>query len=315
MKKNIKHRLELLKIKKSITDQERYSSSSDLVSPSDYIKISWMLLKSLNSGRATPIHVQHTREYIIKACGLSLIETYPVFAWVIQNAIKRLSYTDQSSTILRFIFEATLLGVKLAEKITIRTSNLSNQTISFLSKQVDDKSILIGAGDRDVAINYIRNWMEKNLKDYLIICDPYFGLKELEILKYVRSVCTNCRVSILTSIKHLENEKVEEPWDKTFKDYWHMGISDQDPPDTFIYIIGTQSQGNSPFHDRWWITNGSGLRIGTSLNSLGLGKSSEISVLSKDEAQLLNCELEQYISRTKREYNGERLKYNVFTLI
>ncbi len=311
MKKNIKRHHELLKIKKNIIDQK---GSSDTVKPSDYIKISWMLLKSLNAGRVNPIHHQQSREYIIKTCGLSLIECYPVFAWTIQNAIIRLSYTDQSSTIIRPMFEATLVGAELAQKITIKATKQNKQTLSFLSKQVNDKSVLIRAGERDYALKYIINWLEKNLKDYLLICDPYFGLNDLDILKYICTIKNDCQVSILTSIKHLENEKIEEPWDKSFKRHWCMRISDQDPPYTFIYVIGTQSQGNSPFHDRWWITNGSGLRIGTSLNSLGLSKSSEISVLSENEAYIINKEVIQYINGTKREYNGEKLKYIVFTL-
>ena len=93
-----------------------------------------------------------------------------------------------------------------------------------------------------------------------------------------------------------------------------MRVSDQSPPNTVIYVIGTHSQKVSPFHDRWWLTKNAGLRLGTSLNTLGITKSSEISVLSEDEAKLIYSEVEQYISMAKYEHNGERIEYNVFTL-
>ncbi len=315
MKQNIKHRYALQKVKESITDQNFHPNTSEQINNSDYIRIAWMMLKSLNSGRSNPIHIQETREYIKKVSGYSLVDSYPVFAWAIQNTIKRLSTTDQSSIILRPIFEATLMSAEFAKRITMKTSRQNKQTINYLSKQTSSKSLLINAGERESAIHYIKEWLEKNLKDYLIICDPYFGLEELEVLKHVHSASKECKVTIITSIKHLKQEAVEEPWRDTFRNFWRMRVSDQSPPDTDIYVIGTQSQGISPFHDRWWITNCAGLRLGTSLNSLGINKSSEISVLLEDESRLIYSEVEQYINRTKRELNGERIDCNVFTLL
>jgi len=316
MKRNIQHRHILQKLKKNMIDSASHTDiTTDKINKKDYIEVMWMMLSALNSGRISSLHIQHTREYLIKVYGLSLTESYPAYAWAIQNAIKRLSLTDQSSVILRPIFEATILVAEFARRLAIRTSSINKKTISFFSNQVNAESILINAGQRDFAISYIINWFEKNLKDYLIICDPYFGIEELEILKYVRSICSNCEVYILTSIKHLKEKKIEEPWHETYKNYWRMKISDQDPPNTKIYAIGTKSQGLPPFHDRWWLTNGVGLRMGSSFNQIGVSKSSEISILSENETQLLHCELEQYISMTKNENNGERIEYIVFMLI
>ena len=36
-------------------------------------------------------------------------------------------------------------------------------------------------------------------------------------------------------------------------------------------------------HDRWWLTSGSGIRMGTSFNQIGVGKDSEISRLTESE--------------------------------
>jgi len=62
------------------------------------------------------------------------------------------------------------------------------------------------------------------------------------------------------------------------------------------------------------VTRGGGLRIGTSFNSLGLNKASEISVLSVAEANMREVEVDAYLTRQKREHNNVRLNYSLFTL-
>jgi hypothetical protein len=69
-----------------------------------------------------------------------------------------------------------------------------------------------------------------------------------------------------------------------------------------------------PIHDRWWLTNGGGISMGTSFNSLGITKTSEITILSEEEAIACEKEVDVYLKHEQREYNTERLIYNLFTL-
>jgi hypothetical protein len=62
------------------------------------------------------------------------------------------------------------------------------------------------------------------------------------------------------------------------------------------------------------LTEGAELRLGTSLNSLGRGKISEISVLTPDEVARNTQDVMQYITGVKREHAGERLDRTSFTL-
>lgn len=314
MRGNIKHHYNLLKLKKAISDPNS-TDLSDNIKAIDYVDTCWMLLKSLNSGRISSKNIGQTIEYIIKTCELPLIKTYPVFAWVIQNANIRLAQTDQAVSVLRSIFESTLLAADFVKRVVLRKSKLQEQTIISLSKHSTVASLQIRPGDRENAIVYIRNWMENNLKNYLKICDPCFGLDELSILKHINSINPNCRVYIITSINYLNQKNIQEPWRDTYRNFWRMKISDQDPPDTEIIVIGTQSQNTSPIHDRWLITESNGLRLGVSFNELGVNKSCLITVLSENEAQNVNKELDQYVNRSRREYNGERLEYTVITLL
>jgi hypothetical protein len=77
-------------------------------------------------------------------------------------------------------------------------------------------------------------------------------------------------------------------------------------------IIGTQSKGELPIHDRWWLTRNAGLRLGTSFNGLGFNKVSEISALSKEELEARMAETEQYIQRLKRDRLGDKLNLFIF---
>jgi hypothetical protein len=89
---------------------------------------------------------------------------------------------------------------------------------------------------------------------------------------------------------------------------------DQAAPIVEIAVIGGENTKQSPIHDRWLISEGSGLRLGTSLNSLGITKDSEISEMSESDCSQKYQEIMQYINREKTEHNGERLRIVRFGL-
>ena len=88
------------------------------------------------------------------------------------------------------------------------------------------------------------------------------------------SANSKCKVQILTSKQHHDNEHISSPGSE-YLEQWRR-ISDQEPPDTEIVIVGTESSGKSPIHDRWWLTKGGGLKVGTSFNSLGITQDSTV---------------------------------------
>lgn len=121
-------------------------------------------------------------------------------------------------------------------------------------------------------------------------------------------------LAIVTSKKHQVNKKVSFPWDEAYRQFWSEKLSDQKPPETEIFIVGTQKGGELPIHDRWWITRGKGLRFGSSFNSLGQKKDSEVSSLTPDEVTAREVETDLYLSLTKREHLGEPLSVVMFHL-
>ena len=171
---------------------------------------------------------------------------------------------------------------------------------------------VVQPGGREEAISRIRKWIEEYGREYVKVCDQFIGPEELvDVLRIVLSGKQRVRVHVVTSRKYQLAKKVSSPWDDAYRLQWRLS-SDQDPPDTQIIIAGLPN-GDSPLHDRWWITKGAGLRIGTSFNSLGLTKSAEMTHISNEDLPEFESEIDSCISSSKRTVNGEKVLYSSFT--
>jgi hypothetical protein len=311
-RKELMERLRILNIKKEIGDS-RIITDDTIKDPKEYSSAAWMNLGALNSGRLDTLNFESARSHLVAAAELPFSESYSVFAWTIENFVRRFENTEQASTHLVPIFDAALLGIELSGKISANSFNRSKVYSSVL-KRGETQALVIAAGEREKAIEFLKHWCLESVEEYIKICDPYFGINDLELLKIFQSVQPNCRFYILTSRKQQEHDKVSAEVEEAFRRHWRIRISNQDAPVTEILVAGLEADGSLPIHDRWLITKNSGMTIGTSFNSLGLNKTSEVKILDADEAMVLERELDQYISREKREYNRQRIRYTLFTL-
>ena len=311
--KNIlQKRLSTLKLKDQIVDLENNHQDNENIDDDNYSQASWTLLGSLNSGRVAPVHFEKTREYALIGSKLDLSHSYPIFAWLIQNGVSRYKDTPQATDYIRPLFEATMTGCELILSIAKKSSSQIKITKTHSKKIGGETSQIIGEMNIEEARQIITKWLKANISDYLLIADGYFGYEELWVLQVVNTINPKCQIHILTSRDH--NKKTSQPWERTYQEFWRMNISDQDPPPTEVIILGLKSSGKSPIHDRWWITKGAGLRIGTSLNNLGESRISEISDLSSDEIDEREQIIKQFAISKVREYKSEKIDYSTFTL-
>jgi hypothetical protein len=310
-KLKLRRRVETLDLAKKMADQE--IPESDRRGSANIPKAAWINLGRLNAGRIETIDHESMRVYFQIAADFPISDAYAILSWIIQNAVLRYSKTDRARTYLSPIFEATLLGAELAGRVAARSlAQLRNIASTVQAHSSLKDSFVIRAGESRRAISFLRDWFRSSVSEYLKISDPYFGVDDLGVLAMIRSENPKCKVSVMTSSRH--QGKLPKPWDESYRSHWRLKISDQDPPETEILIIGMASTGYSPIHDRWWITKGGGLRIGTSFNSLGITKTSEIEILSKQEAAEREAEIDLYLYRQVREYNREKLQFNLFSL-
>lgn len=311
---NLSRRLKTQELRRRLADGQVSSQHVTSVEREILPQSAWILLGSLHANRIATVPVNQTREAVQIAAYLPISQSYPILAWVVENANKRHAKTDQVTTHIRPLFEAMLLGTELAGRMAARSSTRARQAMLYASKLSAGDSTLIKAGQRENALAFITKWFEDDVRSYIKICDPFFGPEDIDVLQMLYCVKPDCNVKILTSRKHHSQSQVTPPYEDAYRTHWRLKVSDQDPPDTEIVIVGTSGTGESPIHDRWWLTQGGGLRLGTSYNSLGLGRDSEISFLTAEEAEAREAEVDRYLQRVEKEHKGEKLLYSLFTL-
>jgi hypothetical protein len=242
---------------------------------------------------------------------LPISKAYSIFAWAIENNNRRMQRaSDGQSLILRGALRATLQGCDLSWFVALRMSG-AKQGISAIPAAWPRN--VVRAGERSEALAQIQEWLEKSGSIYLKVCDPFIGPDELvELLRIVLRTNPVLRVSVITSRKYQVSEQVDVPWEDAYRKRWRLA-SDQEPPDTRV-VIAALSTGDSPIHDRWWITKGNGIRLGTSFNSIGTNKGSEISRIDETQLGTYEAEVDDCLNSTARGRNGERITYSSFTL-
>ncbi|KOA19828.1 hypothetical protein CLHOM_19170 [Clostridium homopropionicum DSM 5847] len=316
VKLNLRQQVKVNDLKKKMTKGLNENEKNEYTNI-DYCKAAWKLLGSLNAGRTNTLHRSLTSPYIEVVSREKFMHIYPILSWLVENDIKRHCRAEDSQPFLRNMFDSLLLGAELAMKLLEKSLMLVDKRKVLVSFNEYDDSKIINPGERDLAIEFIRDWLESNSKNNLIIADPFFGPEEMEILKIISSINPSCQINILTSIKHNTKESINPhklPYDELYTNYWRANISDQDPPDCEITFIGGIKTNEPPIHDRWLITEDSALILGTSFNSLGITKISKLSICTKEQAQDMMHVVMSYLNRKEKFFNGERLRSYSITL-
>lgn len=299
-----KHNLKVVKAKKVLADCNGTESERGI--SDEYLsEASWKNLSSLLSGRITAKNMSALTQYMHPNLGLGLGELYPLLCWYIENlGRKYISSEDVKRNVLPMC-ETLLKTSELAIEVVCNKVHSSHHTDEFDSSV---KGIIIKPNTRASALEYIQNWLNQNCIEYVKFCDPYFSSDDIEVVQMIQAANSSCKIHILAVAGHLKakncasNDDFESAWNK---------ISDQTAPETYIYGIG-KLDGADLIHDRWIISKGVGLRLGTSFNSIGY-KVSEISVMTPGE--LADCEAQLNVFLNDPVIiNGARVKTTRYEL-
>lgn len=298
------------KIKNNTTILDKEKANSRLV-----IKAIIDSIRSLNSGRMTAKKIKDISGYLkLGNSSLTFHEIFPVYMYYLINCGITYRLNKSVGPLENIHLENFSEAVKASELIHLfsrkrKINSLDNKKFFIDEEFVENQ--LVKPETREEAINFIKTWMEETVEEFILIADPYFVKEDLEILKIVKECCNNdIEIDILGSKAGPKTDTEIE-----FTNYWNY-ISAELPPFTKITFCWIPDKGNdTPFHDRWVLTKNGGLRLGTSLNSMGIGKESELSVMTPNEAlNIRENSLKEYISAKKRELNNHRLAYKSFSL-
>lgn len=310
-KKFLKDYYEMLEVSKKVKNNETIEDKKNQ-NQKVMIRAVSKALGSLNSKKIGTKKISDVSKYLSISKDVPLADSLPIYMFFLANSANinlTKNSTSQITKTQRDVFTKMVEASSIVEILSQKRK--FEQDINkkvFIDNDFID-NLAVPPGTRDEALTFIREWIADEVEDYLIICDPYFNEKDLAILKMVKEVGADFDIDILAS-KDGDDPEIKS----VFRNYW-SSISDESPPYTNITFAWLQNSKTQPIHDRWVITKNSGLRLGTSFNSLGQKRESEISILKPNSAFKIKKEIIQdYLSRKKRDLNSERIDYVSFNL-
>lgn len=293
-KAHAKHSVDVLKAKKDLADA---NTSTPAVADEYLAEACWKNLSALQANRINPKPIFQMAGLISTKSALGLLEAYPFLCWYIENTSRKCSNAEEARNNLMPICEVLLLSTELAFNIVTR------KVVSQHSSAGDSVvGLIIRPNSRDEAVDHIQKWLNVHCVEYVKFCDPYFTAEDVELIQFIQAANPSCQVHIIARASHLKASGCASG--DVFEEAWNR-ISDQTPPETYIYGI-EKLEGKELIHDRWLLTSGGGLRVGTSINSLG-SKLSEISVMTPDEFSRCQEALDQFLNN-QVVINGSRVK-------
>ncbi|WP_283182885.1 hypothetical protein [Pseudomonas svalbardensis] len=276
-----KHTLSVVKAKKALANCNGTGAGKDI--DEEFLsEAAWRNLSSLLSGRITAKPVSALTAYMSSDLEIGLGELYPLLCWYIENAARKyVSAGDVKQHILPMC-EALMKTAELAIEVISTRTHLSAHVGGY---DASVKGLIIKPNTRASALEYIQNWLNQNCLEYIKFCDPFFTSDDVEIVQMIQAANPSCKIQIIASSSYLREKKSAS--NDEFEVAWQK-ISDQTPPETYIYGVGKLNN-SELIHDRWLISKGVGLRLGTSFNSIGY-KVSEISIMTPHD--LSECEVQ-----------------------
>ncbi len=266
----------------------------------------WKNLAALEAGRLVPKPLDVMTEYVTLAGNGTLYDAYPVLSWHLENMARKFTSPRDIQVNISPVCEALLLSTELAYTIIDKATRHSIEDV----EEDRDEGLLVRRKTREEALQSIEEWVRDNANEYIKYCDAYFSPKDISLLKLILAQAPQCKVYILASKPHLTKEDALS--DDAFRKAWKAQC-EQDPPETEVIALAYADSTRHVIHDRWLLTKGGGLRLGTSFNSLGDGKLSEISQIDVGRAAAIEEQLDRYIAK-QRLIDGEKMQYTSFTL-
>jgi hypothetical protein len=202
-RREAKDHLKLLDLKKTLIEEALDVPDLSTYDPRIVGRAAWLSLGSLLSGRTKkPIRVHRTHGIVQIAAQWPLADSYPVLAWIIENANVQLR-GESGNKILRALFNSTMLSVDLIGRMLQKTASQLRRSQPFVMSSMSSDSLIIRAGEREKALKHLDGWLKKTATEYLKISDPYLGPEEIvAILQMVLCATPEIQISFLTSKKY-----------------------------------------------------------------------------------------------------------------
>lgn len=174
-------------------------------------------------------------------------------------------------------------------------------------------SLIGNDNDKEMSISFIRNWLDDNKIDSLIISEPYFSTDDFEFISRVIDMHFDKTITIITSIKVYDDfsalaKEKDLNVDEYLLDQWSELVCPDKNPRIEIIFVGTRENRANIVHDRWWVSlsGAHAIKIGTSINGIG-SQLCSINKLSLEDSSNSFSILKPIIEKTQKEHKGKRV--------
>lgn len=299
--------VEHIKLKDGRKDLAADPSAFDFnsVTPEELSRLCLDNWAALGGGRIFLKPVEDFARLAEAASRMSMSMAFPIWGWVIENAIRKGGGKSKADRLLQNAYEASC---RAAELILA----LLGQSKHELQSRGRNSCDLIRPGERDEIFQKIRSWAATQDKKVIRISDPYFGPGDLEVVHCIAEAAPNSQIRVLTCRKHLKGI-IKGSFDEEFHDAW-KNLCDLPPPTTEIVVVAWGPDASHPVHDRWIFAEDSGLRLGGSANSMGYSRLSEISSMDANACSEKCTIIDGLLDRKTKEWAGEKLTTSSFDL-
>ena len=180
-KKRAEKQLNMLQLKKDLANSRKPLTVKKEQSATDLASATWNALGALNSGRMVPVNMTRLREMLACAGSYPLDESYPMYSWALSNIMLKYSGTSRAQKYIRDIFEGMLRGAKFLFLVSRTDAKLSSHP-EWQNLGDSGNQVVVLAGKRIKALEFLQNWLQKNAEEHVTIVDPYFSPEDLEIV-------------------------------------------------------------------------------------------------------------------------------------
>ncbi|SFH52074.1 ATP-binding protein [Modicisalibacter xianhensis] len=310
LEKNIREKKKTAEEKKKF-DPEVSEIGSNCYSEK-YADLAWQLLGKLNASNHPPVKTNKFSNFLKGVSEYGYEEMYPLLSYYVHMLGEKYQGRANAQKFIRPIFE-------VFKVCSSSFSKIYNFEVSIRNNAFEDEgrgSVVVGFDETEKAIEFMRCWVN-GLKGYeIFVFDPYFSLEDLRFIGDAISKDPDFNIRIMTSIKQKNNIASSCGGDisEGIIDFWEENVSTGEMPDIELLFAGAASlDWELPIHDRWWLSEDSGITIGTSMN--GVGK--RLSVLSKldsNETAEIEQKLESYVNKKQKSFDGKRVRYESLSI-
>lgn len=247
-------------------------------------------------------------EELIEHCmRFDLLKAHPVLKYVIESLAGSFA-THETTQRWRSFVEGLGTSVRLVRVVAHFSPGMVRSAPDVRADVAQRR--VFSDGDGEIAHAEIRNWIERHCSRQLVVVDPYFSIDDLEFI--ARSDLRDADVAVLAGKRMLaELSEYHADLREALELAWSRRYALETAPhlELIVVIAGDKT----PYHDRWWLGDQSGLRVGTSPSGLG-SRIAEISPMTAVEAAEARRAIEPFLRKTRTSHAGVRVKYHVAIL-